>query len=978
MLIAQEERCDQRVYVQYFKKKNTWLATCAPSHKGFFNYRSKSPVRLVTDKNMSTLDMTLPRVSVPIPAVIIMRALGFCSDKEFMEMVCYDLSDLHLMELIRPSILAADEYMVKFLKSKNSTSKTAMQAVRQQDNALAYIGSKMTNNVKPDEECGRDVLNLMFHHIGQGYKQKAYFLGYMIRQICLARLGRCPEDDKEHYKNKRLDLAGQLLRHQFRAAMAHLQRDMQKQLQKHLGKEDSLGSIKTFVQESIITKNLQGAFTLGNWNTSEGQRSSGVVGDIKRTNTIAMISHLRQLRLNLPPKSRPTESARHPNFSYWARVCPVQTTDGDDCGLVKNISLTGILSSNTEEEPLMAILLDHGMRYLEEILPSSLADTDKVFLNGKWVGTLDNSQDLVNILRAHRRKGAVHEETEVVKDDHLKEVRIYTDGGRILRPLLVVQNQCLVLSKRHLKKINMDMKTGKTAKECWQALLADGVVEYLGVEEEEGAMVALGSDDLAKARGCDGALVYSHCEIDSSYLMGLGASTIPFLEHNQASRNLFQSDKHCKQAIGLYTTNFQSRADASASHLFYPQKPLVTTRAASILQKPELYSGQTVIVAILCYGYNQEDSIVMNQASVDRGLFRSAHYKTYKGEEKKNIQEQFSKPSTSDVKGWYNKSLDKVEGDGFPCLGEKLVKGDIVIGKVTSEVHNPRQVDSSTHLKVHQKGHVDQVMLSSEEDGHRIAKVRLRVTRAPQAGDKFSSMHGQKGVIGALFPQEDLPFTQQGIVPDIIMNPHALPSRQTVGQILECLLGKAIAASGKRRYAIPFSGIDNAEAINQYLHEAKLARGGCEFMSNGTTGQRLKVLVTIGPTFYQRLEHMAEDKIKYRGNTGPVNLLTRQPVKDRNSLGGLKFGEMERDCMLGHGASATLRERYFLLSDPYKMYICQSCRRPATMDSSRIPKCQFCKNGKRIVQVQIPYACKLLWQELLSMGICVYMDTKKC
>lgn len=217
-------------------------------------------------------------------------------------------------------------------------------------------------------------------------------------------------------------------------------------------------------------------------------------------------------------------------------------------------------------------------------------------------------------------------QTEVVKDDHLKEVRIYTDGGRILRPLLVVQNQCLVLSKRHLKKINMDMKTGKTAKECWQALLADGVVEYLGVEEEEGAMVALGSDDLAKARGCDGALVYSHCEIDSSYLMGLGASTIPFLEHNQASRNLFQSDKHCKQAIGLYTTNFQSRADASASHLFYPQKPLVTTRAASILQKPELYSGQTVIVAILCYGYNQEDSIVMNQASVDRGLFRLVTY----------------------------------------------------------------------------------------------------------------------------------------------------------------------------------------------------------------------------------------------------------------------------------------------------------------------------------------------------------------
>jgi DNA-directed RNA polymerase beta subunit len=191
----------------------------------------------------------------------------------------------------------------------------------------------------------------------------------------------------------------------------------------------------------------------------------------------------------------------------------------------------------------------------------------------------------------------------------------------------------------------------------------------------------------------------------------------------------------------------------------------------------------------------------------------------YRGEERKNIQEKFSKPSASDVRGWYNKSLEKVEGDGFPFLGEKLEKGDIVIGKVTAEAGNPRQVDNSTHLKIHQKGHVDQVMLSSEEDGHRIAKVRLRVTRAPQAGDKFSSMHGQKGVIGAIFPQEDLPSTQQGIVPDIIMNPHALPSRQTVGQILECLMGKAIAASGTRRLATPFSGADNADSISNYLHE---------------------------------------------------------------------------------------------------------------------------------------------------------------
>lgn len=312
VLIGQEEKCDQRVYVQYVKKSNTWLATCAPSHKGFYDYRNKFPVRLAIDKNLPTLNMSLPRVNDPVPIVVIMRALGFSTDKDFMEIVCYDLTDLNFMELIRPSVLAADESMVKFLRSKNKASMTAMQAARLQENALAYIGAKTRNNVKTDEETGRDVLNLLFQHLGEGYRQKAYFLGYMIRQVCLARLGIRAQDDREHYKNKRLDLAGQLLRHQFRAAMAHLQRDFGKQVQKHLGKDEELGMIKSFVQETIVTRNLQSAFTLGNWNTSEGQRSSGVVGDLKRGNTIAMISHIRQLRLNLPPKTRPTESARHP------------------------------------------------------------------------------------------------------------------------------------------------------------------------------------------------------------------------------------------------------------------------------------------------------------------------------------------------------------------------------------------------------------------------------------------------------------------------------------------------------------------------------------------------------------------------------------------------------------------------------------------------------------------------------------------
>ena len=313
MLIAQEERCDQRLYVQYVKKSNSWLATYAPVHKGFLDYRSKTPVRLVIEYNIPTLNMSLPRVTDPIPVVIIMRALGFSTDKDFFEIVCYDFSDLQFMELLRPSVEAAGECMIKFMAKKNRESTTPLRDAHSQEMALAYIGAKMRINTKSSEaDGGRDVLRLVFQHLGESYKRKGYFLGYIIRQICLVRLNRRPEDDKDHYKNIRLDLAGQLLRHQFRGAMAHLQRDISKQVQKHLGKDEHLPPIKTYIQESIVTRNLQSAFTLGNWNTSNGLRSSGVVGDIKRANTIAMISHLRQVRLNMAPKIKPTESARHP------------------------------------------------------------------------------------------------------------------------------------------------------------------------------------------------------------------------------------------------------------------------------------------------------------------------------------------------------------------------------------------------------------------------------------------------------------------------------------------------------------------------------------------------------------------------------------------------------------------------------------------------------------------------------------------
>ncbi|KAG0566864.1 hypothetical protein KC19_7G093600 [Ceratodon purpureus] len=985
VLIAQEEKAHQGIYVNYLKRTDTWIATYSPTWRGFTSnqaQRGKTFVKLVKRKR-AEFSVGIPGLTEPVPLVILYRALGTSSDKDLLESICYDSTDSQLHDLLLPSIGAADLILGEFLEKVSGPGSTATpRSVRDQVLAVRFLGTKLRySRYAPSVEAGKTVIGQLFAHIEGGYTRKAFLLGYMVNQLCSTFLGRRPEEDKDNFKNKRVDLAGQLMSHQFRKAMAHLERDIKKRIQPHLEKDMELAPLKAYVTEDIVTKQMQTAFTLGNWNTNEGLKSSGVVGVLKRMNPMATLSHLRQVRLNLPPPTKPTDAARHPNYSYWGRICPMQYSDGADCGLLKNLALTCIVSSDSPEEPVLHVLGDCGMKSLEEINPCTISMAEKIFVNGRWVGIFYDHNEavaIVNTLKNLRRGQFIHGEIEVARDTKAKAVHIHTDAGRLLRPLLIVKDQKLAMSKHHLKTLRI-MSKKESAETCWNYLLEQEVVEILGTEEEQGALIALNRDDLERAQKDPDFPLYTHSEIDVAYILGLGASVIPFLEHNQASRVLYQAEKHCKQAMGFYTSNISGRTDCSGHQLFYPQKPLVTTRAWDYLQKPELTNGQVAIVSIQCYGYNQEESIIMNRASIDRGLFRSLHFRNYRGEERYNVIEYFAKPSTNSEtsKSKVRASLRKLDDDGFPHIGEFLQKGDIIIGKLTAEVGTSTLADSSQHLKAHENGRVDQVLLSSEDDGHRIAKVRLRYSRRPQNGDKFTSMHGQKGVIGAVFNQEDLPFTQQGIVPDIIINPHALPNRQTVGQLLEGLFGKVVAAGAVRQCVTPFQRKSATQKFMDQLHQCGYQRGGSESMCNGTTGKRLKALISIGATFYQKLDHMVEDKIKYRGSGGPVDVLTRQPVKNRKSMGGVKFGEMERDCMMGHGAAVALRERYFLLSDPYRMYVCSACRRPSCRkEKIRRHFCTFCETGKHVVQIEIPYACKLLWQELLSMGITMLLDTK--
>eukprot|EP00842_Homolaphlyctis_polyrhiza_P001918 jgi/Hompol1/2727/HPOL_003044-RA len=674
--------------------------------------------------------------------------------------------------------------------------------------------------------------------------------------------------------------------------------------------------------------------------------------------------------------------------------CPAETPEGQACGLVKNLSLMSYITVGSSSRPIMEFLDEWQMTSLQEISSAAIADSTKIFLNGVWVGVHHDPDRLVSTLRNLRRCVDVSPEVAVVRDVRDRELRIFTDAGRICRSLFVVTpEQELVLNKTHIAYLNSDENYS------WKDLLASGVVEYIDTEEEETVMICMTTEDLADARqaAAGGNAVpgdatsrlrsvvytrnYTHCEIHPSMILGICASIIPFPDHNQSPRNVYQSAMG-KQAMGLFLTNFQLRMDTMANVLFYPQKPLATTRAMQYMHFRDLPAGINAIVAIACYsGYNQEDSLIMNQSSIDRGLFRSLYYRVYMDQEKKVgmiESETLEKPTRETTLRLKHGTYDKLEDDGLVAPGVRVSGEDIIIGKTVpiaedcaelgqrTTTHSKR--DASTPLKSTENGIVDQVLVTTNADGFKFVKIRVRSIRIPHMGDKFASRHGQKGTVGITYRTEDMPFTAEGITPDLIINPHAIPSRMTIGHLVECLLSKVAALTGKEGDATPFTDV-TVEGISNLLRDCGYQRRGFEVLYNGHTGRKLNAQVYTGPTYYQRLKHMVDDKIHSRAR-GPLQILTRQPVEGRSRDGGLRFGEMERDCMISHGAANFLKERLFDASDAYRVHVCDLCGLMAIANLKKnLFECRACRNKTQISQVYLPYACKLLFQELMAMNI---------
>ena len=545
-------------------------------------------------------------------------------------------------------------------------------------------------------------------------------------------------------------------------------------------------------------------------------------------------------------------------------------------------------------------------------------------------------------------------------------VLVSTDAGKCSRPLFRVAALDRARSLRRRYSVEAAPPRWWLSR-LWQTLVAEGVVEYLDKEEE-----LCGDYRVGRQAGA------THAEVDPVAIFGLVSCSQPFANHNQAPRNIYQTSMG-KQALGLVVQNWRDRYDR---HLFitnYPQRPIVTTRVEALRSEAEHPQGLMATVAIMCYGgFNQEDSVLLNQASVDRGLGRLTYYRTYQnrgviGSERYCVPG----PGVSGRKG--NADYSKLEPDGTPPLGARVSRGDVLIGKVVTlrgrAKEGPVELDQSVLMQDKDEGRVDSVVRTTTHDGKLLVKVRVRIERQPMVGDKFASRHAQKGTVGQILPPEDMPFMRDGTVPDIIMNPNAIPSRMTVGQLVETVLGKTCALAGERGDGTAFRGV-NPRDIGKELRRLGHHPGGKQRLRNGMTGEEIEALIFVGPTYYQQLKHMVRDKIHSRGGEGANRVLTRQPMDGRSRNGGFRFGEMERDALICHGASATIIDRMYTCSDKYTVFVCRRCgglAAPGDDDNfrheRRKPWCPSCKIDGDVAPVRMPYATKLLLQELMAMHI---------
>jgi len=692
---------------------------------------------------------------------------------------------------------------------------------------------------------------------------------------------------------------------------------------------------------------------------------------------ISAHSHLRRLQSPLS-RSQPNFEARDLHATHWGRLCPNETPEGANCGLVKNLALSAAISVGLDSEKVKQSLYRRGVIPSAEASDTIRLSGAKVFVDGCPIGYHDSPLEFVRELKEDRRKGEMSSDINVAHFSKVygtnDEIYVNCDEGRVRRALVVADKGTPRLQDDHTEKL-------RSKEWSWEDLIKQGIVEYLDAEEEENALVALNLDEATPDN--------THLEITPYSMLGTCASLIPYAEHNQSPRNSYESAMS-KQALGVYAVNFPLRVDSRSHILHYAQNPIVQTKPMGVIGYNLRPSGQNCVVAVLSFeGYNMEDALIFNKASIERGLARSTFYRIYEAECRQylgGLRDRLVIPEPG-IRGYRGEQYYRfLEEDGVVSIEAEVLGGDVLIGRISPprfleeykefEIKGPTMRDSSVDTRPSEDGTVDASFISETNEGSKLIKVRVRDERIPELGDKFASRHGQKGVIGMIMPQEDMPFTVDGMVPDMIINPHAFPSRMTIGQFLESIAGKVAAARGDPMDGTPFIN-KKGDELKRMLIDLGFSYSGREVLYNGVTGEKYAADVFMGVIYYQKLHHMVSDKIHARAR-GQVQMLTRQPTEGRARGGGLRFGEMERDCLIGHGAAMLLRDRLLEESDKYILHICENCGYIAYYDiRQRKYVCQICEDKARVSPVLVSYAFKLLLQELMSLCISPRLSLKE-
>ena len=993
-IIPQEKFADNAIYVT---NKGDDKYSCAANIRSVPDDVSISgrrlSVRMVAASETATASrpngqvvVLVPNVRLPIPLFILMRALGVVADKDIIDMCLLEhRDDGALQEMLRPSVHDGGKLFTQPLALRYIATLT-------KGKTLAHALDSTTRFLLP--HVGRD-----------NYRDKAFFLGHMVSMLLRTQRGDIAPTDRDSFRFKRVEVPGVLLSQLFKEHYSLQQKDLFKAFDAeyyfkqgvYKANFESLVSsnYQAFFAKRLLETGVRKAFK-GNWVGQGGAQLTGIVQDLNRLSFNSAIGQLRKLNLPLDASAK-VLGPRFLHGSQWGIIDPVDTPDGGNVGLHKHLAIATRISPGTRPNDIIEWLESAAeLQPLRECTVEDASLRCKVFVNGAWVGVIPDGRASKMALKVQKAEGMLPHDASISWDPSRDTLWVYTDPGRLCRPVFRVKDSVPAYDDPTISRAISSQRA------TWNAFVYGDKgrpcsVEFIDTAEEENVLIALSEDQLGSGR-------HAYLEVHGSLTLGVMGNQVVYPENNQLPRDLFACGQ-MKQAVSLYHSNYQVRIDKTGVVLNCGMLPLVRSRYLRYVSKEEHPYGENAIVAIMCYGgYNVEDAVLFNKGSMERGLFRTTYYNSYESLEESSTvagsqsDTRFANIENTNVVGLRpGYDYSQLDEAGLVREGTRVDDKTILIGRVITNLSDPEtSIDASVAAKKGQTGYVDRAFITDGEEGFRIAKVRIRSERRPAVGDKFCSRCGQKGTIGRLIPEADMPFTADGVRPDIIVNPHALPSRMTIGQLVEALTAKACVFAGGIGDCTAFMNKGPKAAVfGEILRQHGFNGNANEVLFNADSGKPMDAEIFIGPTYYMRLKHMVKDKINYRAR-GPRTLLTRQTVQGRANDGGLRLGEMERDGVIGHGAAQFLNESLMVRGDDYHMAICNNSGMLAIYNATRdvflspisdgplrfneMPDGDVAlenkqRHGSTFSIVRAPYSFKLLMQELQVMGVQMHLIT---